>query len=118
MPLAEFFINLDKIATERFAIGKFMEFIDDNYDPLTSSLMDTIVSLPQKGSYEVKGEDGRPDLLSYRIYGDYQYWWVLLVYNKRFDFREIATGDQIKYPSIDSLEDAYFMLKAKQTGRV
>jgi len=114
---SEFFINLDKLTKERFALGKFMEFTD-NHDPLTSSFIDVISNLPQRGVYEVKGEDGRPDLLSYRIYGNTQYWWILLIYNRKIDYREITTGELIRYPSIDSLEDIYFSLKAKQTGRI
>lgn len=108
-----YFLNLDLLTTERYDQGKFMEFTD-NYDPLTSSFMNDLISLPQVGKYTVQGEDGKPDLLSYRIYGDTQYWWVLLIYNRKFEFSDIKTGDEIVYPSVDSLEDVYFSLKAKE----
>jgi hypothetical protein len=96
-------------------MARFMNFTD-NFDPLTSSLLTDIKTLPESGVYTVQGEDSRPDLLSYRIYNDPQYWWVLLIFNRKFEFADFKTGDPIAYPSLDSLEDLVFSLKSKASA--
>lgn len=111
----KFFINLNSNTTDRFDKSRFLEY-SDNYDPLNSSMMTDVTTLPQGGQYTVQGEDGRPDLLSYRIYGHTQYWWILLLYNRLLDYSSIATGDVILYPSLDSLENFYFSLKSKEAS--
>jgi Base plate wedge protein 53 len=113
--LAEYFVNLGFESTERMDMARFMAFTD-NYDPLTSSLLTDIKSLPDSGTYTVQGEDGRPDLLSYRVYGDPQYWWVLLMFNRQLEFKGFVTGDTIRYPSLDSLEDLIFSLRSKASA--
>lgn len=110
-----FFLDLDKISQERYDMAKFLEYTD-NFDPLTSSFMTDLVNLPQNGSYEVRGEDQRPDLLSYKIYNNTQYWWVLMMYNRKFEFSEFKTGDIITYPSLEDVDNMFFSLKAKQTA--
>lgn len=109
-----FFINLDKISKERFDLGRFMEFNIDNYDPLTSNFLFQIKNLPLGGVYTVQGEDGRPDLLSYSVYGDTQYWWILMAYNGFNSVDQIHNGEQIKFPKVAELEDLYFTLKINQ----
>ncbi len=114
MPL--FYIDVKNKSKERYDQAKFFEYQNDGYDPLTSGFLDAVMSLPESGVYTVQGEDGRPDLISYRIYEDTQYWWILLYYNNKLEFDEFKTGDKVKYPSVSSIEDIYFGLKAKQTG--
>lgn len=108
----KFFIDLDSNAQDRFDLSKFMEF-SDNYDPLNSAILTDIKSLPIGGQYNVHGEDGRPDMISHRIYGNSQYWWVILLYNSKLDYNDIATGDVLNFPSISGLEEFYFSLKSK-----
>lgn len=112
--MSQFFIQLDSESRERFSMARFFEFTD-NFDPLTSFFARELINLPQFGYYTVQGEDGRPDILSHRIYGDTQYWWVLLAYNKILEFDAFVTGQTIRYPSLDSLEELFFSLKARQT---
>lgn len=114
--MSSFFINLDLISKERFDAGKFFEYVGDNYDPLTSSFLAQLENLSEFGRYVVAGEDNKPDLVSYRIYGDTQYWWLLLYYNKRLEYTEFATGDIVRYPSLADLENIYFRLKASKTA--
>lgn len=109
----QFYIDLDKVVVERFDMGRFMEFTD-NSDPLTSAFLDAIPDLPQGGSYEVTTEEGRPELLAFNIYGDTQYWWVLLAYNRKRDYRDFHTGDTIVFPTADAVENAYFTLLSQQ----
>lgn len=113
---AEFFINLDKESSERYDMSKFMLYDVDNHDPLTSNFIRELLNLQPQGQYTVQGEDNRPDLLSYKIYGSTQYWWILLSYNNILEFDNISTGDTISYPSLGDLENLYFGLKAKELG--
>lgn len=114
--MAQFFINLDDNSPERFAESKFMEIVVDNSDPLTSYFYDKIKALPPSGSYSVQHEVERPESLSYSIYGDSQYWWILLEYNGIKEYSQIAIGDTILYPSIADIEDLFFALKSLQTA--
>jgi hypothetical protein len=115
MAKQEFFIDLDTDSTDRYDFGKFMRFTD-NYDPLTSNFLSSLIKIPPAGVYTVSGELNRPDLLSYRIYGSPKYWWILLAYNRILEFHELIIGQQVQYPSLDSLEDLYFSLKAKESA--
>jgi nucleoid-associated protein YgaU len=115
--LSEFFINLDKEASERYDMSRFMNYDTDNHDPLTSNFLRSLQALQPQGQYTVQGEDGRPDNLSFKIYGSTQYWWIILLYNGISEFDKISTGDVLNYPGLDSLEDLYFGLKAKELGQ-
>lgn len=112
--MEEFFINLSKDYDERFTPGKFMEFLTDNYDPLTSHVLNSIKDLKPKGKVTVQGTDFRPDVLSFQIYSDTQYWWVLMIYNSFLTIDDIINGEEVKYPDIGDLEDLYYDLKIKQ----
>lgn len=95
-----------------------MDWNDDNYDILTSYFIANIKKLPKKGEYTLKGEDGRPDLISKAIYrGDSQYWWILLLYNDILDTCELITGLDIIYPSQDSIEDLFLSLRKREVSR-
>lgn len=111
--MSKFFIDLETNVVDRFDMSKFMEY-SDNFDPLNSAMLTDITKLPQGGQYTISGEDGRPDLVSYRIYGHSQYWWILLAYNRIIDYEAIKTGDILKYPSSDSIEGFYFSLKTEE----
>lgn len=111
-----FFINLEYESPERYDLARFMEFVDDNYDPLTSFMFDKIRALKSGGRYIVRGEEDRPDLISYRIYGSSQYWWVILIYNGITSYKDIVHGTEMRYPELQALENLYFSLKAQQTA--
>lgn len=109
-----FYINLDNGYETRFDMGKFLEFSNDNYDPLTSNIIENIQSIPQGGLFKVKSEEHRPDQISYRIYDDTQYWWVIMLYNGILDVNDITIGTILKYPDQDELDSYYFTLKQAQ----
>ena len=110
-----FFINLDFESSERYDLAKFMEFTD-NYDPLTSTVLNYIKSIPKQGDLIVTSEEGRPDLVSYNYYGVDTYWAAILLYNDRFTVDDIKINDRLSMPSIAGLEDLYFSLKSKQSA--
>lgn len=109
-----FYINLDTSSPERYDLGKFLNFENDGFDPLTSSFLLEIENLKVGGLYTIQGEDGRPDWLSYNIYGDVQYWWIIMLYNSYTSIGDIVNGGEIRYPSISTIEDFYFNLNLEQ----
>jgi hypothetical protein len=103
-----FYIDLDTRFQDRFDLAKFMDFTNDGvFDPLNSYMLLQIPLLSPIGEYTIRKEAGRPDNLSYVIYGDTQYWWVLMWYNKIYKPEDIKIGMKIKYPSISSIEQLY-----------
>lgn len=115
--ITQFFINSDYESSDRFDMAKLLEFVnEDNYDPITSRFIYDLTNLEAKGNYVVQNEESRPELLSYKIYGSVQYWWVLSLYNGIFDTDEISAGDVISYPNREDIEDLFFSMKAKETA--
>jgi hypothetical protein len=109
-----FYINAEYESDTRFDSAKFMEFINGNYDILNSYLFNRIKELPLSGVYKVVSEDANPPLVSFRIYQDIQYWYLLLLYNDVIDFRDVKIGDRIKFFDLSDLEDLFFVLRTRQ----
>ena len=97
--------NLDTVT--RYDTIKFFNFDVDNIDCLTSYMLKILKTLPVQGSYTLLNEDARPDLLSYHIYKDTQYWWLLLAYNSILDINDLKPRLIVQYPSLDNIEDVY-----------
>jgi len=114
--MSQFFINTKGSFKDRFDMSKFMEYTD-NHDPLNSRFLHKLLQLPLRGQVKVTSEESRPDQLSVSVFGDPQYWWVLMFYNKKQDTDELAIGETINFPSLQELEDLLFSLKAKATNK-
>ena len=51
---------------------------------------------------------GRPDLISFEVYGTVRYWWIICIVNKIMDpLQGIAEGDLLKIPHILDIGDFY-----------
>lgn len=110
-----YYINTDRDLKTRYDIAKFVEwyvpqFETPVYDILFSYFWNAVVGLPQGGKFIVSGEENRPDLVSYKIYGTTQYWWIILYYNSLVHNEEITAGLELKYPLLSDLESLYFKL--------
>ena len=90
-----FFVNLDRDTKKRFGISKFMEFLGDNYDPLTSDFLLKLPNLKIGGEYKIQKDELRPDNISFNIYGDTQYWWVIMLYNGINELNELTSDKTI-----------------------
>lgn len=56
----------------------------------------------------------RPDVLSYRVYGDSQYWWILCKFNHIDDvWNDMELGGYILIPSLADIEEFYDRVKKK-----
>lgn len=113
-----FFINLDGDFTKRYDAAKFMEYANSTFDIINSYFVFMLKSLRVYGEYVVQTQENRPDLVSFSIYGNTQYWWILLLYNNIFNFEELPANTTLQYPSLASLEDLYFNLKSLETEQV
>lgn len=111
-----FYINLDMDTKKRLALPKFLRYTD-TFDPLTSNMYYELKNLRRGGQYRIVGDEGRPDIVSYKIYKDTQYWWILMFYNDIVFLEDITNGRLINYPSIDAIEDYYFGLKVNQLNQ-
>lgn len=97
--------NIDTVT--RYDTAKFLKKDNDNLDPLDSFMLINIPLLPEQGTYIVTNEALRPDLLSYNLYKNTQYWWILMLYNEFLSIDELQTGVTVRYPSQASLESLY-----------
>ena len=57
-------------------------------------------------SYQVRSDEtGSPDMISYRVYGTHDYWWVICILNGITDpFSQFPAGTIIQLPSRFSIE--------------
>lgn len=64
-------------------------------------------------SYRLNSVDiGRPDLVSLKIYGDIQYWWIILKYNAICDpFNEMYLTQTLYAPNEQDIQDWFLKVK-------
>lgn len=114
-----FYINTSNIkkTNERFNLSNFMEFTNSVYDSLSSNIQFRIKYLPLAGKFKVSEREAkRPDLISYEVYGNTQFWWLIMMYNGIIDFTKIAEGAEVVYPSLADIESLYKQLKKDQNS--
>ena len=109
-----FFMNNNIDTDTRYDTIKFINFNKDNIDPLNCFMLLNVSRLPEHGTYIVKNEQSRPDLLSYSIYNDTQYWWLLMLYNDITDIKNLKTGMTIRYFDLSQLEELYMKASLRQ----
>jgi len=100
----------------RFSPPSFMEWseVTRTYDSITSLFERRLRKLPAQGTHEVKAKTGRPDQVSFELYGTTRLWWVILWYNNLRFFYELVQGDTIRYPSLKDLDDLALSLELKE----
>jgi hypothetical protein len=118
-----FYIDPSKNLPKRYDIAKFLEYLTPPpvsegpvFDVLASYFWNKVPDLLLGGNYLVVGEANRPDLISYRIYGDTQYYWIIMLYNGISFNEDVVMGLTLNYPSLKDLEDLYFKLNSLQTN--
>jgi len=110
-----FYIDNDTVTTDKYDMAKFMEFGEDGvFDSLSSYMLYQIPMLPIAGYYTLRTEENRPDMLAFNIYGDTQYWWVLMWYNNFLKPQDLKVGVKIKYPSMSAIEQLYMAASLNQ----
>ena len=63
----------------------------------------------RRNFYTIKTTDvGRPDLVSFNIYGKMNYWWVIMKLNGIEDvFNDMSEGQVLMIPSESDIQDFY-----------
>lgn len=107
-----FYINTDREFKTRYDLAKFMEWNNNCYDVLTSYFLENMPELEVLSTNIVTVEEQRPDLISFNVYGNTQYWWILMNFNAFVSIDEFINSVDYNIPSISSLEDMYFSLKS------
>jgi hypothetical protein len=60
----------------------------------------------------------RPDLLSYAVYQDMNYWWIIAKYNLIDDWwNDVTIGNTISIPSLEDIDDWYTTVLALKTKK-
>lgn len=111
-----FFLDTSRDYKKRLDMGKFMEYTSSAHDILNSYLVNEIPKLSESGKYTVSVEERRLDLISYNIYGDTQYWWILMLYNSIFEISDVISGVILGFPSLNDLESLFFSLKSLEAA--
>lgn len=72
---------------------------DDGIDPLTDNGYNAALSVVNWKLFTIgEREAGRPDLISYRVYGSVDFWREIMAYNGITDVRNMVNGIQIRVP--------------------
>lgn len=109
-----YYIN-DNLNTEkRYDMAKFLDCPIDSLTMLDSYFIKKLTSLPYSGAITVTTQAYKPDLLSYDIYGETDYWWIILLYNGLLSPLDLEPGLNVRFPSLGSLENIYFTLSTQQ----
>ena len=113
-----FYISDDIESIDRYGLQKLLEYDPEgDFSTLSSVFLTELRNLPVQ-SY-VTSQDERPDLMAYKIYGDTQFAWILMIYNNCIDFNDgtFSAGSQIRYPRLEDLEKVIFTLKARKRAQ-
>lgn len=110
-----YYINNDLYTNTRYDIQKFMEFDIDSFSMLDSYFCSQVKRLPYSGALTINStQEYRPDLVSWDLYGDTMYWWIILLYNDLTSPTDLKSGTVLVYPALPDLESLYFTLATKQ----
>ena len=110
-----FYINNYLKPNDKYDLAKFMDFDAEwSFDMFSSYLLYQIPQLPLAGTYVIRKEMNRPDMLSYNLYGDTQCWWILMWYNHFLKPQDIKSGVTVRYPSLSSIETLYMNASLQQ----
>lgn len=113
--MATFKLNTNQSYIDRFDIMKFNAPVNSKFsyfDIIDSEFLRKLKSLKKYKTYKVTVEEGRPELVSERIYGvgQTQFWWILMVLNELRLPKDLKRGLVLRYPTREELEDIYLSL--------
>jgi hypothetical protein len=114
-----YYINNNVTTTDKYDLAKFIEFSDEGiFDCLNSYFLYTIPRLPVGGYFNVStAEENRPYMVSYKIYSDTQYWWIVMWYNTLLKPQDIKSGMILKYPSLSVINQLFTQTSLLQKAK-
>lgn len=100
------------MSVERYDLSRFIN-IKDGIHYFNKDLVDSINSLPKFSTTVVSGIL-RLDNISISVYGSYQLWWIIALYNNILNPVSLQYNSRVlEYPSFSSIETWYFNNKEK-----
>ena len=71
--------------------------------------MDRFTTARPVTEYRIVEEDQmRPDLISFKVYGSAEFWWVVMFFNEIYNpLMDIVVGNVLKIPNILDVYDFY-----------
>lgn len=110
-----FFIDTASAFSSRMDLSRlvFFDAEKESFDIVTSFFVDEVRNLPVLGIYLVSGEEFRWDLISFVLYKNVAYWWVLAIYNNVTNPDRLSAGTLVSYPSLNDIESLFFSLKGR-----
>jgi len=95
----------------------FFKFDYNNYcyDMFDNEFIIEFMKLKKLGEINIsESEEKRPDLLSYKIYRDVKYWWLLMMFNEILDSDLLLKDKTIKFFDISDLNKLIMKMSLKQ----
>lgn len=119
--MATFTLNTTERFIDRYDITKFSNPVDQKFayfDIIDSDFLFKLRNLKKFETYTITIEEGRPELVSERIYGlgETQFWWIIMLLNELRLPQDLKRGMVIRYPTRNDLEDIYLGLGNKPTN--
>lgn len=108
------FYDVEGDYKKQYDMGKFLPFVTGFSDVLQSYFFENLRSIPAQGKWQIQNGAGDPQLISYEIYGDTQYWWLLMAFNDVVSLDELTVGRVLVYPSLSEMTSLFFDLKARE----
>lgn len=113
-----YLINTRDTFPFRYDRGRFFnkEIFDGqpSFDILDGRILSEFIALKEEGLFYITDELLSPDLISYRLYGDERYWWLLMLYNNLVEVDEIYPGMEFRFPSRRDIDTMYSNLGSKR----
>jgi len=106
---------------DRYSRSRFMktEVVDtvSELDMLTNSLDDSIFTRPMSFHTVTDQDTKRPDMISFKIYGQTNFWWIIAKINNIEDlFNDLQEGQILRIPQREDIEDFYLQNRKKNIG--
>lgn len=99
---------------KRFDLARYMTFRDGYFDAASSYLIQNLKTLPLVGYYIITDEPYRPDMIAWDIYGDTQFWWMIMVYNNIIDIRNLPQLTKLTFFSLNDLDRMFAQMVSTQ----
>ena len=108
--------NPDYESKERFDLAKFIEFSNEylSFDVLNSTFLKKLRNVAPIGEITVTSKEAHtPDAITYKIFDEELYWWILLYYNDIDSIDAFTTGKVLKIPNFEEIERIFFNLRQR-----
>lgn len=91
---------------------------EDGIDPFLEPNLNNALSITKYTVMEISAaEAGRPELISYHVYGTVDFWKEILAFNGISDVRHMRAGTSIRVPDRAQMLDALSNIDTAPRGR-